>query len=164
MFIICATICMFLLQPISASCLHSAVHKHTIAEELYSLSLSLRRKRFHAAWLLCCVEFAYRPFSQADFPEFWPFGWDQVVLDVQIDSSWCFLLQPCQNPVFICTTHRAASFYSCAYYLIEGNMLCRVLSYLVKNSSNKEHQSEWVFTMARISTGAVTTDIANKNA
>ena len=35
----------------------------------------------------------YRPFSEADFPDFLPFG-DQVVSDVRVDCSRCFLLQP----------------------------------------------------------------------
>ena len=39
-----------------------------------------------------------------------------------------------------------------------------VLSILVRNSSNKQHQPERVFTIVRISAGAVTADTTNKNA
>ena len=61
-------------------------------------------------------------------------------------------------------THGATGLYLCTHYLIKGIALCRVLLYLVRNSSNKQHQSKRVFTMERISAGAVTADITNKNA
>ena len=48
------------------------------------------------------------------------------------------------------------------YLLPNWGKCARVLSYLVKNSINKQHQSERVFTMARISAGAVVATLQTK--
>ena len=78
-------------------------------------------------------------------------------------GSSCF---GCSNRfflVFLATTVSGPRFYLYAqsreflfvYVLPNWGKCARVLSYLVKNSTNKQHQSERVFTMARISAGAV---------
>ena len=66
----------------------------------------------------------YRPFLEADFHDFCPFG-DRAVLDFRNDSSLCFVLIMCQYPVSICT-YRAESFTLLSVpitYIIKGNKL-----------------------------------------
>ena len=98
-----------------------------------------------------------RPLFLSQFFQFLAF-WESSCFDFRIDSSWRVLLQPCQNPVYLCAQIRE---FLSMYLLPNWWKYARVLSYLVRNSSNKQHQSERVFTMAQIYADAVMTETVN---